>query len=510
MTILTAAEIASMIGNPNHDVFIRESISLDVEIDFPDEVFVNDKSDHDSVRHPYGWRTWENPSQQDLTNDIKLPNNLWEPIFGDYVPVNLISAKYLQKIENYQNQKLETNYGLTIEKYKSQWSDYTQLKDIFIDRIFDGNAESRNFEINVNDSVLDKNRVFAYINGILQPSSNITIIKKTIGFNAAVEIPIGSKLVVIYRKYQPTTEDLKFNPDERDDIQVNTQFSYGYDFTENNIRDQYGKIAETKYYFWVKNKNTPIKNHNMSVQQVKNLLTYGPSLYMNFHNLQEATGNLPLRYDAITLSGVNKFVGSDDTYKVRFTRNFTLRDDPQDLDLKNVHSEWTLLRPAQNVRIPQNLWEKMVNSACGQDIVGNVMPRQNLADYDARHGTSNRFGLGAGQVLAEKEQTINSIKYTILNTQLTINIGETPATDYIRFLDLTQLDKYFDTPDNIRKTLDKIWREAKPKQINEIFFAVINDALANNFEFADVFKTSRLSVYSIKTIAQIITGTSDE
>lgn len=249
---------------------------------------------------------------------------------------------------------------------------------------------------------------------------------------------------------------------------------------------------------------------------------------MAFHNINDATyeidnlGNfvldnndqkkeiLPIRYDSITIFGLNKFITQDNSYKLRFTRNFTLRDNPQDLDLKNVHAEWALIRPGQPARIPSALWDKMVDSAAGIDIIGNGLPFTYLVDYDNQHGTSNQFGLGNGQVLGPKENILTSIKHTILNTQVKMNIGGAQITDYIRNLKLSQLDKYFDTPDNIRKTLDFIWREAKPKQINEIFFAVINDALANNFEFADIFKTSRLSVYSIKTVGQILTGQSDE
>lgn len=505
-TALSASAIAAMVGNPNHDIFIRETVSLDVEINFPDDTLVNDPSDQDSFTHPYGWRAWVNPTQADLDADLKSPDNLWEPVFGEYTSVGALSTNYLQKIKDYQDAKLVLNSGTVIERFKSIWSDYTQLSDVFLTRIFDGQEASRLFAIESSEKTFDKSRVFVYINGILQPATNFALSKFQVFIASSVEIPVGAKIVVIYKKYQPTKDELNFDPETKDDYNVNTQYRFSYDHSILSTRDENGKIANTKYYFWVKNKNTPVPGSAMSVQQAKNLLVNGPSLYMTFHDICPATATLPVRYDAITLSGINKFVGKDDTYKIRFTRNFTLRDDPNELDLKNVHAEWTLIRPAQNVRIPLHLWEKMVDSACGQDIVGNKLPNQNLRDYDDRHGSTNRYGLGQGQVLADQEQVITSIKYTILNTQLTLNLGGNLVPDYIQVLNLSQLDKYFDTPENIRKTLDLVWREARPKQINEIFFAVINDALANNFEFKDIFKTSRLSIYSIKTVAQIITG----
>ena len=519
-SLLSAQVLAQLIGNTSHDVFVRQTIGLDVEIDFPnvDTVFSNELNDPlttlDDVnlntnRTEYGWRAWEDPSQSDLDNDLKSPNNLWVPVFGEFTPIEVLTSDNLKKIQSYQDNKLMLNTGVEVEKFNSTWSEFSELSDIFIERIFDGNELSKIFSIETEDSYLVKDRVFVYVDGILQPTSNFLISKLTVSINLSIKV--GAKIVVIYKKYQPTSEELSFDPETKDDILVNTQYKYGYDYTSFEIRDTTDRLSSSKYYFWVKNKNTPSNGKGMSVLQTKNLLVNGPSLYMAFHNIIGQPGQpLPIRYDAITIFGLNKYVSRDDTYKIRFTRNFTLRDDPNELDLKNIHAEWSLLRPSQNSRIPLNLWDKLVESAIGSDAAGNVVPFTYLADYDRQHGTSNRFGLGVGQILAEKEKVISSIKHTILNTKLTIKIGQSKVPDYIQNLKLTQLDKYFDTPENIRKTLDFIWREAKPKQINEIFFAVINDALANNFEFKDVFKTSRLSVYSIKTVGQILTGSSDE
>ena len=520
--LIPANEIAAMIGNPNHDIFIRETMSMEVEIDFPDHTFDNNYVDDGNVS-TYGWRTWENPTQSDLDNDLKTPDNLWEPVYGEYVPVQNLTLEYLDKIKKYQSAKWTLNSGTVVEKFNPVWSDYKQLTDIVMERIYDGKANTTTFTIGTEEKVLSKDRIFVYVDGILQPSTNFTVAKLVVSITATINV--GAKLVVIYKKYQPTAAELSFDPDTSDDILVNTQYKYGYDYTSYKIRDTNDRLSDSVYYFWVKNKNTPPAGRGMSVLQAKNLLAYGPSLYMVFQNITEANDQkkLPVRYDAITVYGLNKYVSRDDTYKLRFTRNFTLRDDPNEIDfktgrpsrgssssLKNVHTEWTLLRPAQNKRIPLNLWNKLVESALGQDSIGNTLPYTYLKDYDHQHGTSNSFGLGVGQILAEQAQVIASIKHTILNTTLTINLGGTKVPDYIQNLKLSQLDKYFDTPENIRKTLDLIWREAKPKQINEIFFAVINDALANNFEFKDVFKTSRLSVYSIKTVGQILTGTNDE
>jgi hypothetical protein len=41
-----------------------------------------------------------------------------------------------------------------------------------------------------------------------------------------------------------------------------------------------------------------------------------------------------------------------------------------------------------------------------------------------------------------------------------------------------------------------IWATGRAKQINEIFFAILDDALSSNFEFSDLFKTSFITVNS--------------
>jgi hypothetical protein len=150
--------------------------------------------------------------------------------------------------------------------------------------------------------------------------------------------------------------------------------------------------------------------------------------------------------------------------------------------------------------VPLNLWNKLVDSACGQDISGNLLPFERLKEYDERMGTSHRIGLGDGQILAEQARIVEAVKFTILNTSVTTTFRGQKVPEFIHFLNINEIDKYFDTAESTRQILDRIWQEAKPKQVNEIFFAVMHDALANNLEFKDVFKTSRLSLHSIKTV----------
>jgi hypothetical protein len=199
-------------------------------------------------------------------------------------------------------------------------------------------------------------------------------------------------------------------------------------------------------------------------------------------------------------------VGKDDTFKLRFTRDFTLRDDPQNLDLKDTHAEWSLIRPAQRTKIPEALWQKLTDSVAGQDKAGNAIPALRRSLYDERNGTSIQFGFGSEQTLAPKDLLSSSITYTIVNTKLInksvpANSSGVYPPDFIEFLDFDQSDSWFASPEAARQTMTDIWNSAKVSQINEIFFAALNDILASNYEMSDIFKTSRLSAYSIKVVA---------
>lgn len=209
-----------------------------------------------------------------------------------------------------------------------------------------------------------------------------------------------------------------------------------------------------------------------------------------------------LSYSAVTISGLNRVVSKDDTFKLRFTRNFTLRDDPEEWNLKNIHTEWALMREGQKTRVPEGLWQKLTDSVAGKDAAGNDVPALRRVLYDERNGTRTQFGFGPEQTLAPSEMLRSSIIFTIVNTKLVDTGAEVPVPDYIPFLNLDESSLWFSDAATARKTMTDIWNHASVAQINEIFFAALNDLLANNYELTDIFKTSRLSAYSIKVVAK--------
>ena len=120
--------------------------------------------------------------------------------------------------------------------------------------------------------------------------------------------------------------------------------------------------------------------------------------------------------------------------------------------------------------------------------------------YDERNGTSTRYGFKPDQVLAERTLIVASLTNTILNPKSTIykKSGSTPSV--IQGINRSQSAEWFATAESTRQILQFIWKKASPQKINELFFEVLQDALANNYEFTDIFKTSRLSAHSVMTI----------
>jgi hypothetical protein len=205
-------------------------------------------------------------------------------------------------------------------------------------------------------------------------------------------------------------------------------------------------------------------------------------------------------YDSIALSGLSYLVTKDSTFKLRLMNDNTLRDDPEGLNLKDTHAEWTLIRPGQRTRIPEALWNKLTDTACGADVAGNPLPAPERVAYDERNGTRTQYGFGSDQILAPSDLVTSTILYTILNTTVVDDSDDTAAPYYIQFLDFNESDTWFATAESTRNILTRIWNEAEVSQVNEIFFAVLNDICAANYELTDLFKTSRLSAYSVKVM----------
>lgn len=437
----------------------------------------------------YNWRAWKTPTQDDLDVDTSTPYTNWTAIYGDWI--NLPHTKdVLSMIDTYQKSKLVTLSGEIIEKYNSDWSEWVKLKDEYQHKISEGSIVNFNF-----DRKIDANYFSLYVNGMNQLKSTYLIDDKypkdIVTLN---EITAGHKVTALLRRYKPSDTELNFDPEVSDNIYTLEQYKYDYEYVVKDTRDDYGNISGKIYYFWVKHKLIPKVKKEMSCQQAETLLKNGPDVYMTFQEFKDTY------YKAITIANLNRFIKKENTFKLRFTRNFTLRDDPQEIDLKNVHTEWVLIRPNDSKKIPRQLWEKIIDSACGKTISGKIIPTNVRVEYDIRHGTKTRYGFGPDQIMIDKVLVKNSLIQAITNPVTKKFFNGQTLPDLINNLDMSTISEQFETPEKTRQLLEFIWTNATAQQLNGIFFEVLGDALSNDYEFSELFKTSRLSAHSIKTI----------
>lgn len=488
-------DLVDAITNPLNDIFIREAVRFTTIIPLQDVVFINDDTDPDYATTEFEWRTWEIPTQEALDADLISPRNTWLPYPGDEVAVEATSG--IVAAMSADSAELTLRSGVTMKRFTSTWTDWVALASLKVETISNGSTP---IEFTLADTI-DGNRLSIYANGIqMNPASYVITGDLVQVVNIQSE---GTTVLLLYRAYQPTEAELAFNPDVEDDFTIQIQYKLDYQFTKNDVRDEEGNIIAARYFFWVQDKTIPHIDKSMSLVQAKSILKSGPSTYTIFARAVDAPTPLDaagVAYDSCSIAGLNSIVTKNDSYKLRFLRNFTLRDDPEELRLKNVHTEWTLIRKTQSAKIPKSLWDVLTDAVSGEDAGGNALPSQVRIDYDARNNTRTRYGFRAGQIFAETALVRASIVNAILNTELVIKIGTKTIPDYITALDLDKDEQWFADATLARATMTLIWNTARPRQINEIFFSVLDDALSNNYEFSDLFKTSYITVASTTSV----------
>jgi hypothetical protein len=525
-------------------VYIRKMISVDIIDEFDTTLLSNQEYFNGVTVRPEkdrGWRIFETPTQEQLDNDSNSPFNLWVPIFGDLKQLSVSESRVIDEfgtvavyystpkeivdagIKSILNDTLFDKNNNQISLYTTTWGKWVEIKDQTYKKtvvnVFDGTVT---FTLGSNvDPTPDNIQVF--VNGNVQPKSFVTISddSKSVVFDNNENIPQGTEITLVYSPHKPSTDDLSFDPTISEDITRQNQFKKDYSFSMVPVRDVNGGITDYKYYFWVENKTTKSPNKLSPISNIVGLLRDKPLTFLTIQNIlpvksftigtvpnPDISGiqiNLPIRYQTTTVHGLDLFVNRNDTFKLRFVKNFTLRNDVYGLDRKNTHSEWVLIRSGLSNRlIPRKLWNKFVDSVCGENDNGHSIPSNVRVQYDNTYSTKTRYGFEPDQTLCDSTVLIDTIKHTIRNTKiLKTNQSGTSTPDYIDFLDFSNLDKYFETPNKCRETLELIWKRAKKNQTNEIFFECLNDIVSLNYEMTDLFKTSRLSVYSLRTINEI-------
>lgn len=479
---ILASELVNSITGGAHDIVIREGVIFDEIISLPDSIFVNDVNDPEYFTSEYEWRCWAVPSQDDLTDDSYYEPRKWKPYPGEFEDVQ-IRPQVLQMMKD--DAPLILNGGTMLSRYKTSWTSWVELSDEVQEKISNGSSL---ITFNFSGS-LSGERIAVYVNG-QQLTRDFVVSGNSIALTKVVDE--GSTVKVIHKMYEPSTEELSFVPEITDNVMMLKNYRLDYEYTEEIRRDDNGNAIGKMYYFWVKDKTILHRNKSISLAQAQKMIADGDSQYAILTNPVNIDGSY--FFDSCAIKGLNYLVTNDNTYKLRFTRDFTLRDDPEEMSLKNTHTQWQLIRRGQVEKIPSALWKLLTDSICEQDEFGNTLPNSSRTSYDLKNNSKTRFGFGPGQVLAESTLLKASVLNSIINTSLTVKLRNKFVPFFISSLDFSKANEWFAGSESSRRTMDFIWKMASVKQINDIFFNALEDAYETGSEFGDVMKTSLIHV----------------
>jgi len=282
------------------------------------------------------------------------------------------------------------------------------------------------------------------------------------------------------------------------------------------------------YYFWVKNKENKIAvtgDSFINLKEAQKQMQFIPVPYMILQGLRtpefgyglvygivfdEDEYELPYRYTQLVIKGLENTVKDDERYVLRFTRDFTLRDElpgPNSLYsplyLKNVHWEWKLIREKQLAKIDLFLWDRIIECMIGKRIISgivdntNPLPTLNRTVYDSIYDRDTRYGLGEEQIFMDGELAKYIVNYMLNdpnNTFINVDINE--------FITNNTLD----SESNIISTMYAIYNNFTTEEINKIFFELLHAAMTHKKHHSEIFKTSWVALQSTINVSSPSNG----
>ncbi len=206
----------------------------------------------------------------------------------------------------------------------------------------------------------------------------------------------------------------------------------------------------------------------------------------------------PYRFTQAIVRGLRGYVDDENRYVLRFTRDFTLRDNlafgASPLQLKAYHQEWLMFREQQLSNIPLYLWNKVTEAMAGYLLTdpSTRVPSLSRQLYDEANGASTQYGLGTGQAFCNGTTAIDIITSYLNN----------PTNNFYP-LDMDQFftTYNFDTPANCVTTMNHIYNTFSYVNVNQMFFSVLlNGALDVQQTYANLMKTSAIALYGIELL----------
>jgi hypothetical protein len=348
------------------------------------------------------------------------------------------------------------------------------------------------------DDINNGDTVDVYINGLFTESVVVVASQVTIS-TAANE---ADRVSIVKEPEEP--EDA-FDP-ETDPSPRLVQRRRGYNYSVRNIIDEFGNTTQ-RYYFWVRGKTARVGN-NPSLAVAEQTLRQIPTPYLIPEGLEPAAGSLPLRYTRTVFKGLSNVINDNGRYVMRFTRDFTLRDelmtrsDPANpltdqvalgggrtertgdpLHLKTLHAEWTLVRQGQPFKIPREYWDRITESVIGRKLDNPVVrvPSFVREAYDAEFGTQTRYGLNEGQAFVNGQLALATVIDDLQDP--TNNFAPVDVNSFFQANET-------ETEGGTIAFFDNIYNNFSVEAVNRIFFKVLLDALSTKDKYPGIFKTS--------------------
>jgi hypothetical protein len=347
-----------------------------------------------------------------------------------------------------------------------------------------------------------------YVNGVLKLSDQSVPVSGLIGVSGTQPQDF---ITVRKERHTVTDEQAAFDPDVFDDGSNLIQYKEEYNYSQVSRLNEFGE-QETVYYFWVEDKTVRDRQGNLTLRQAATDLENIPTPYVIVENLQQrlfGTGSpllqdAPRRYTQLILRGLAGIVDDQERYILRFTRDFTLRDElrtrnytsdltdltasfsrigTEPLDLKTLHTEWTLIREKQPFNIPRALWDKVTEAMIAVSLTDSTtrVPSLSRELYDINYNTMTRYGLGDGQAFGDGELLVE----TLLDDLRDADNDFSPVDINVFFA-----SNDFTTEAGLTEVMDSIYTSFPFEAVNRLFFKFLQDALTTQPELASLFKTS--------------------
>lgn len=496
------ASVQTGLAITSHNVVVREALPVQVQIPV-----VGDLAGRDDLGVE-GWLAWKDPTA--LGSDNQAPLHKWEAFVGEWVDVADRLATLTTDIKERARSPWTLRDGNVIEAYRSVWSRWRLFKDKTAETMYHTVGHTHDQALravgfhNLEENEID--RAVAYVNGKRVPSA--PKVDGTLSYLdvATQELTTGDSLRVVIPAYVPTGEQLSADLSLASaDPSAMREYKLDIPYVMEEVRNDQGRVVETKYFYWVTGREEQAINKRMGTALAERLLRnhdggYAVPQIMKSYNQVDGRPN---RYAMLCVRGISHLVKADNTFRLKIKRDPGMRESSKENSLKVRHSEWTLIRPGQVTRLPKELWDKLVDTLAGETALGVSLPYVQLYEHDLQSDVKSSYGLGEGQVLTDKAEAKATVLGIMASPQTVRYDEELQAyvPDPISYagFDLSTVEARMSTAAGTRELMAELWLNAKPKQLNELFFAVLEDCLARTTELADIFKTSYIGLGEVRT-----------